>query len=625
MIQDIESFLRAHYPFSALPDSSLGALAFNIIVRYYPAGETIFEEGSKPLEYLYIVRKGAVSLEIGGREIDFLHEGDVFGYPSLLSGESPTVTARSLRDTILYLLPKELFLKLIEKYEEFELFFAKNLARKLSATVKLIRNLPGTLSTADKFFTLKIRDLKPRKVPLVEGKLSVLEGARIMRDKGLSCLLVREKETTGIVTERDIIKRVVAEGIEPSGVPLAKVMSYPLFTVEGEDLLFEAIVLMASKNVRRVAVVDDGRIIGVIEDKDIIAHESKNLIVLVKEVEKAQTIEELRHVYLLVDEMVKTLFAQGLKVEYISRLISEVNDRIIARAVLFTIRELLLEPPVAFSVMVLGSEGRREQTLKTDQDNALLYDDTYPMLDVDVEDYFRNFGERFTQKLLEIGFPPCPGNVMTRNREWRMGISEWKERIKKWVLQPEPENTLRLGIFFDFRNAFGDTELAENLRDFIFSLVEQQELFVAYMLMDAVRFKPPIGFMKRFILEQEGEHRGELDIKKGGIFPITQGARALSLKGKIRDTSTLRRLEKLSQEGLIPEDMVNDLREAYTFLQTLRLKVQIEKLQEGKPPDNYVNPQALTKLERDLLKDSFKIITEFQSFIERRYLTYIPQ
>ncbi|EDP75129.1 putative nucleotidyltransferase substrate binding domain-containing protein [Hydrogenivirga sp. 128-5-R1-1] len=624
MIHDVERFLREHYPFSTLPASSLGALSFHIIVRYYSKDEVIFTENSKPLEYLYIIRKGAVSLELDGQEIDFLHEGDVFGYPSLLSGEPPTSTARVVQDAILYLLPKEVFLKLIEKYEEFELFFARSLAKKLSATVKMVKTPLKDVGSLERFLTLRVKDIKVKAVPLLRGEDSVLEAARLMREKNFSCVFVGNGQT-GIVTERDIIKRVVAEGRDPSSTRLSEIMSYPVVAVEEDSFLFEAIIEMANKNIRRLGVSRDGRLIGVIEDKDIIAHESKNLVVLIKEIEKARSVEDLRYIYSLVEDMVIDLFSEGLKVNYIGRLISEMNDKIMARAVFLTIQELQMEPPVPFSIMVLGSEGRREQTLKTDQDNALIYDDTYPMLDIDVEEYFNRFGEIYTKTLIEIGFPPCPGNVMVSNPEWRMGIGRWEERLRSWLLKPEPEHTLKLGIFFDFRNAFGSSELVERLRDFIFNTLEGEELFIAYMLLDAIRFKPPIGFMKRFVLETKGEHRGELDIKKGGIFPITQGVRALSLKGKARETSTLDRIEKLREKNLLPPDMASDLSEAYTFLQTLRLKNQIEKLREGMSPDNYVNPEKLGKLERDLLKDSLRIVEDFQGFIERRYTASLPR
>ena len=620
MIHDVDRFLREHYPFSRLPEEALGALSFHIIVRYHPKGEIIFEGGSKPLEYLYVIRKGSVVLETEGREVDLLHEGDTFGYPSLLSGEPPTTTAKAVQDTILYLIPKDIFLRLVEKYEEFDLFFTKSLAQKLSATVRLVKISMKETGAFERFLTLKLKDLKINTTPVLPGESSVFEASRLMKEENLSCVFVDEEEK-GIVTERDIIKRVVAEGKDPKSVKLSEIMSSPVVHLDEESLLFEALMEMARRNIRRIGVSRGGKLIGTLEDKDIIALESKNLLVLIKEIEKAKSVDDLRYVYSLMDEMVISLFTEGLKIDYIGRFISEVNDKIMARAVFLTIRDIGAEPPVPFSVMVLGSEGRREQTLKTDQDNALIYEDTYPTLDVDVDEYFEGFSKRYTEILLEVGFPPCPGNVMVSNPEWRMGLSRWKEKLSVWFSKPEPENTLSLGIFFDFRNAFGSTELVEDLRNFVFSSLEGNDLFVAYMLLDAIRFKPPIGFLSRLVLNE----RGELDIKKGGIFPITQGVRALALKGGIRETSTSERIDRLVDKGLLPRDLGADLREAYSYLQTLRLRSQIEKLKEGQEPDNNVDPEKLSKLERDLLKDSLKIVAEFQGFIERRYTSLLPR
>ena len=620
MIHDVDRFLREHYPFSRLPEEALGALSFHIIVRYHPKGEIVFEEGSEPLEYLYVIRKGSILLEAGGREVDLLHEGDTFGYPSLLSGDPPTATAKAIQDTILYLIPKNIFLKLVEKYEEFELFFTKSLARKLSATVRLVKTSLKEKGAFERFLTLKLKDMKINPTPILPGESSVFDASRLMKEKNLSCVFVGGEEK-GIVTERDIIKRVVAEGKDPKSVRLSEIMSSPVVYVDEESFLFEALMEMARRNIRRIGVSRGGELIGTVEDKDIIAMESKNLLVLVKEIERAKSVEDLRYVYSLMNDMVIDLFSEGLRVDYISRLISEVNDKIMARAVLLTIRELQREPPVPFSVMVLGSEGRREQTLKTDQDNALVYDDTYPVLDTDVDEYFESFSKRYTEILLEVGFPPCPGNVMVSNPQWRMGASEWKRKLGEWFSKPEPENTLQLGIFFDLRNAFGSSELVEDLREFILSSLEGNDLFIAYMLLDAVRFRPPTGFLGRLFADREKE----LDIKKVGIFPITHGIRALALKGKLKETSTVGRIEQLLERDLLPEDLGADLKEAYTYLQTLRLKIQIEKLKEGREPDNSVNMGRLSKLERDLLKDCLRIVGEFQAFIERRYTAVLPR
>ena len=209
---------------------------------------------------------------------------------------------------------------------------------------------------------------------------------------------------------------------------------------------------------------------------------------------------------------------------------------------------------------------------------------------------------------------------MVNNPNWNKGKTEWFKTIKSWILTPEPENILKVSIFFDFRNVFGDKTLEEELRQKIFELTEREELFVAYMLKDAIRFKPPLGLFGRLKREEKG-----VDLKKGGIFPITQGIRALALKYKVSKTNTLQRMEKLRDMGVLYKELYDNLREAFLLLQELRLKSQINKLQRGETPDNYVNPEELTKIEKDLLKDAFKVVEEFQNFINTKYLSYIPR
>ena len=623
MIRDVEGFLRSHHPFSRLPERALEALSFHILIRVYREGEYIFKEGTRPLEYLYIVRKGSVVLELDSSEIDHLSEGDTFGYPSLISGNPPNSSARAVKDTILYLVPKEIFLQLIEKYEEFEHYFTVNLARKLSATVKLLRVPPQT-KTLESFLTMRIKDIRFTPPVVLKENDTVLTASAEMTKRGTSSVIVEGKEL-GIVTERDIIKKVVSQKLDPSSVRLGEIMSSPVIGADEDDFIFDAIIKMVRENIRRVAVFREGKVVGILEDKDIILAESRNLIAFAKEIERARDTGDLRYIYSRVDEMISILLSEGLNALQIGKLISEISDRIIVRTVYLAIESIGKEPPVPLTLMVLGSEGRKEQTLKTDQDNALAYDDAYPLLEEDPASYFEIFGKRIIEMLKEIGFPPCPGNVMISNKEWNMGISEWKEKIRKWFSKPEPENTLEVGIFFDFRNVFGDSTITEELRDFIFSELSRNDLFISYMLLDAVRMRYAGGFIGWLIHRLEGSGKEGIDIKKFGIFPITHGIRALSLRERIRETETVERIKALVDRNILPEDLAEDLRESFSFLQSIRLRHQIDQIKVGQRPDNLIKPKDLSRLERDLLKDSLKIVRNFQEFIERRYTSYLPR
>ncbi len=618
MVQDVEDFLKNLYPFSSLPPSSLQNLLEYITIKYYGRGEEIFEAGGEPLEYLYIIRKGSVLLRVDNTEVDLLKEGDIFGYLSLLTGNPPSVTAAAETDVILYLIPKGIFLKLVEKYPEFRNFFTSSLAERISHTLRVVKS-KKEISGFEKFLTLKVKDLKIRSVPFVSSNESVLNLSKEMVKVNSSCVIVLNGEE-GIITERDVIKKVIARDKNPKEVLAKDIMSSPIISVDLENFIFDVLILMAKHNIRRVVVKKGEEIIGILEDKDIVALETRSVIFLVKEIEKSTSIDELSYLYKLTKELAITLHKEGVRADYISSIISELNDKFLGKAVRLAIKEIGLEPIVPYSLLALGSEGRMEQTLKTDQDNALIYDDTYPSLDIDIRDYFKRLGEKISEILIRIGFPPCPAGVMVKNPEWNKGKSEWFRTLESWILKPEPEHTLKAGIFFDFRNTFGDKTLEEELREWVFKLVERNELFIAYMLMDAVRFKPPIGLFGRLKSEEKG-----VDLKRGGIFPITQGIRALSLKYKVKETNTLKRMEELKEKGVLYEELYRNLREAFILLQEIRLKAQIDKLERGEELDNYVNPSHLSKIERDLLKDAFKVVEEFQDFIDNRYLSYIPR
>jgi CBS domain-containing protein len=283
-----------------------------------------------------------------------------------------------------------------------------------------------------------------------------------------------------------------------------------------------------------------------------------------------------------------------------------------------TISRLGEEPLVPFCILVLGSEGRQEQSLKTDQDNALIYRDL-PIIDFDAKEYFKRFSEEYIKVLLKVGFPPCPGNVMLSNPEWRGSEKEWEKRVSSWVDTPVPENVLNSAIFFDFRSVFGDKTLADGLEEYVHKKIKGKSLFMGYFVSEGLKFKPPLTFFKGFVVERSGEHKGELDLKKGGIFPITHGVRCLSLFNGILERNTYDRIRVLMERGILEKNFGRDLLEAYRFLNMLRFREQADNIIKGKEPDNYINPEKLSKQERGLLKDAFRVVENFQEFLRHSF------
>lgn len=610
---DAERFLSESEPFNHLSPKEIRSVAHNLMVEYYRHGDTVFSEGSQPLDFLYILRSGGVALEKDGEVIEYIHEGESFGYVSLMSSNPPSSTARAVEDCVVFLLNKKLFNTLMGSSEAFRNYFTQKMAKRLQTVSK-----KGLSSTVERHMEIQIESLTLRPLLILDGSQRVDEAVKQMVAKDSTFVLVKLPEGLGIFTERDVLKRVLAKDLKPSEVKLSEVATFPLVSIDSEQTLYEAMVLMARYGIRKILVKKRDEPLGVLEDRDLIAYESKNAVLLIKEIDKAKSVEELRHLYNLLKEQVLELVFNGTDPEKLGEYISELNDRFMKRAVYVAMSRLGEEPLVPFSIMVLGSEGRREQSLKTDQDNALIYED-YPLLDFEPRSYFENFSRVYIQTLLDIGFPPCPGNVMVSNPFWRRSLKEWEMAVEEWVQKPKPENMLNVAIFFDFRNVFGNQSMVGQLWDFVKDRISKNQGFLPFLAVDAVRFKPPVGFFRDFVVEKTGEHKGEIDIKKGGIFPITQGVRALALEKGIDSQNTFERIRELARQGIFSEEYAKDLIESYRFLLSIRFRFQAHKIREGKEADNYINPHRLSRAEKGTLKDVFRIIKEFQDFLYERY------
>lgn len=278
----------------------------------------------------------------------------------------------------------------------------------------------------------------------------------------------------------------------------------------------------------------------------------------------------------------------------------------------FTLDELG-PPPVKFAFMILGSEGRREQTLKTDQDNAIVYEDVADKSEEEIKAYFLRFGEKACTLLDQAGYAFCTGDIMAKNPDWCLPLSQWQKNYSTWIHAASPEALLHASIFFDFRCGHGDTILIDRLRSFLFKSLEGWRGFFRHLTENALHFRPPLGFFRNFVVESKGKHQSKFDIKSA-MMPIVDFARIYALKNKIESTNTLDRLYELQLKGVLTPKEYEELNIAYSFLMQLRLARQITAiLDEDQAPDNYINPKKLTHIEQKMLKGIFTRIEDFQS------------
>ncbi|MDI1471482.1 MAG: putative nucleotidyltransferase substrate binding domain-containing protein [Thermodesulfovibrio sp.] len=606
-MEDLEQFIKNTYPFNRLPVEEIRSLCNFLLKREYQKGDIIFKEGNQPLEFLYIVNRGEVFLEKNNQLIYHLKERDIFGYVSLLGELPPATTARVVEDnTVILQLPKEIFIKLISKYDEFAKFFTKELAKR-------VHRLPQTKTSfqMERLIDVRIKDIKLKDPIIIDSDINLQEAIKLMAEKDSTFCLVRKNNSLGIITERDIIKKVLAKDLNPQNIKAEEIATFPVIEISSSEPLFNALLTMAKHGIRKLIIKDGNSISGVLDDRTVISHESKNIIFLIKEIDKAKKVEELSYLYSIIQDSIIEGVLSGMDPEYVGKYISELNDRFMMRTSQLT-ENFLGSAPSSYSIMVIGSEGRREQSLKTDQDNALIYENEHKI-------YFEKFSQTYIDFLLKIGFPPCPGNVMISNSYWRRNKEEWFKEINKWIENPKPENILNISIFFDFRNVAGVEYLAEDLRDYIKKKIKTSKTFLPFLASESVKFKPPLSFFKTFVVEKTGEHKGKIDIKKYGIFPIVHGVRVLTLDNEIVETNTFERIRALRSKGVLTDQFSRDLEESYRFLMSLRLKSQAIQLRDSKKPDNFIDPHILSKTEKGILKESFKKIEEFQKFLFDKY------
>ena len=345
-------------------------------------------------------------------------------------------------------------------------------------------------------------------------------------------------------------------------------------------------------------------------------------VFLIREIAAVERLEDLFSKHQQLPQIVRGLINSGAKAQNVTRMITTISDAILEKLIQFALDEMG-PPPVRFVFMIMGSEGRKEQTLKTDQDNAIIYDDVSAKIEKEVHAYFLSFGEKVCGWLDQAGYSFCNGGIMAQNPKWCQPLSQWKNQFDAWIHTAEPEDLFHSSIFFDFRGAYGNLEIIDELRQFLFSTLVGWSGFFRHLTENAMHFKPPLGFFRNFLVESKGEHRNAFDIK-GAMVPIVDFARIYALKNSLEETNTLERLNQLHLNKVLKEEEYNEIEQAYSFLMQLRFVRQITAIMDdGAPPDNYINPKKLTRIEQTMLKEIFKRIEKFQSKLEFEFTSFL--
>ncbi|KPW03313.1 DUF294 nucleotidyltransferase-like domain-containing protein [Pseudoalteromonas sp. P1-11] len=618
---EIAQFLAQHPPFDDLPTNALNELAQQVEVAYYRSQTDILTLG-QDIADLFIIRSGSVEIYRRNNELyNRLDVGGIFGQMGLLMNRKVRFPAKALEDTLVYCINFTLFNRFCDEFDSFADYF------EADGNVRLRQALVEQADSND-LTTAKVKSLIHRDVVTLSTQTTIQDVAKVMTEEAVSSVLVTDLDKpisddpeeddgqiVGIITDRDIRTKVVAEGLGLD-VTADKIMSTNLVLLDSNAYVFEAVLAMLRDNLHHLPVVQKRRPIGVISLSDILRYESQSSLLLVRGILAQQTIEDLAH------------YARQLPNVFVRMVNEDANSHMIGTAMAVigrTFKQRLLvlaeekygPPPVPYCFIALGSMARDEQLIVTDQDNALILDDNYD--DEKHKEYFQNISDFVCDGLAQCGYTYCSGEIMASFKKWRKTRSQWFDQFSQWIALPKPQALLNSSIFFDLDGVWGKTKWADELKIFIAKQSKQNRVFLANMAANARNRTPPLGFFKGFVLEHNGQHKRSMNLKRRGTAPLSDVIRVHALAIGSRKQNSFERLEDIIESRLLPEGKAQDLRDALEYIAMMRIRHQAWQIEQEEEPDNDIDPHLLSPFEQRNLKEAFAILEKAQSYLKFSY------
>ena len=578
-------------PFDRLTASQVETVRAALDIGYFRPGEAILQKGAAP-EHLFIVMKGHVEEREGEEVIAILGPGDAFDARALIQGGGGPAFVAS-EETLCYLLPRETAMRLIAENPRFAAFFYTEISRKLEAMAAESDDARfGATMQA------KLGELHLTPAVFVEANDSIEHATRTMTEADCKAVFVENGERVGIVTATDLAQAAILRKL-PLSSPIGPVATYTVVSCDIGEFVVAALLKMTRHNKRRIAVSRKGIYVGVLEDIDLLGFVAGGSQLVGARIDRARALDDLKTAAGEIDRQTRMLRRQGVRIDVVAEIVSDLNRRLIARAF-----RLIAPRGVAEKgcLIVMGSEGRGEQTVRTDQDNGLILSEAVAPAELD------SFRADFTAALESFGFPPCPGDVMVRNPQWSKPLDEWRADIRGWVAAPSEAAHMNIAILFDAEAVAGDPDLLRNVKAELVATMRGERARLAHFARAVEQFATPIGLFNTLV-------GGALDLKKGGIFPIVHGVRALALEQGLMETNTAARIAALAELGALDKGFARELTQSLYCLMTLKLDGALGLGAKGAR----VDPGALTGMDRDLLRDALRIVKQFKDMMRRHF------
>lgn len=595
-LDTIIAFLETVHPYGSLPQDELARVASSFSRREYGPGEEIYHVG-EPLRGLCLVKRGAVEvLDPSGGLASLLGPRNTFGERGLLRDGIALTTARAAEPSVILLLPTGQFRLLIATYPAFERFFQ--------------RGRPADARDAD-LTTRKVADLMARAPVTIAPSATVQDAARTMREAHVSSLGVVEGERfLGILTTRDLTHRILAEALSPA-TPVGQVMTPDPLTLTPDQLGSDILHLMLERRIGHLPVAQDGRLVGMITQTDLVRFQAVSSAQLIRDAATAETIGDLAAVTSRIPKLLLHLVGANTAHETTTRLVTDIADTVTRRLLAMAEAELG-PPPAPYLWLACGSQGRQEQTGVSDQDNCLFIDDT--ATDADMA-YYAQLARLVSDGLDRCGYVFCPGDMMATNPQWCQRMSVWRDYFRRWVATPDPMAQMLASVMFDLRPIGGTTALFRDLQQETLTMASKNSIFVAHMIANSLKHSPPLGLLRGFATFRSGDHKNQIDLKMNGVVPVTDLGRIYALIGQITAVNTRARLVAAAEAGVISPSGARDLTEAYDVIAETRLEHQARRVRRGERPDNFMAPSDLSEFERSHLRDAFVVVRTMQSAV----------
>ena len=632
--QKIADVLKKIDPFNTLGEQILSEISTRAEIVNIAAGTYIFKQGESGLETLFIIVSGLVEILVSsdkGNEtfFGFRKPGEFFSETGVLSSQPYTASARAREDLVCIKIYRQDLETLIYSSPEFSSYFNELLTdrmRRLYEQIQIENSLNTTTCMGIPLFRKRISEIMAPRVVTCRSNDQVADAARQMAKAGISSSVVLDskKKPVGMLTMPAIVKNLIIDCTCPVNNCTAQAIMDPLpQTISPNAFTGPALVALTQQQTKYLLVMDEEKLVGMVTAIDLIKSRTLGNLTFLQDIEVHTTVDGLAKVAEEINGVLDALVMEGAKVPDILEVMSGLHERLI-RAVITVCESQMIDqgfgpPPVDYCWINMGSDARHEQTLRTDQDNALIYADSEDIDINTIDAYFETLADKIVHGLDKCGFDLCTGNVMATNTKWRRSLSQWCQHIENWSSSLDPEHTIDMTILLDFRPVWGNHALARMLWDMIFKVFDNPEKMNHMLTQEDLRFDIPLNFFGNIRPIKTGPYKDQINIKTGGLVHLVNGVRLFAINSKISETSTLGRINQLEEQGIFSKKRAQFLKTAFETLVMFRIRTNLEKINKNQEPDNYIDPSALTKGERMLLKDALYSVSQMQKLIQNRF------